>query len=47
MGDKLTGVNPTMIKWARERARCSLESVAVKLRKDVSVIKKGKNLELY
>ncbi|MDB9422589.1 XRE family transcriptional regulator [Microcystis aeruginosa CS-563/04] len=33
MGEKLTGVNPTMIKWARERARCSLESVAVKFKK--------------
>jgi hypothetical protein len=47
MGKKLTGVNPTMIKWARERARCSLESVAVKLKKDTPAIKKGKNLELY
>lgn len=40
MGEKLTGVNPKIIQWARERARYSLESVAVKFKKDVSVIEK-------
>jgi Zn-dependent peptidase ImmA (M78 family) len=45
MGEKLTGVNPTMIKWARERARCSLESVALKCKKDVSVIEKWESGE--
>jgi Zn-dependent peptidase ImmA (M78 family) len=33
MAEKLTGVNPKILKWARERARCSLESVAEKLKK--------------
>jgi Zn-dependent peptidase ImmA (M78 family) len=45
MGDKLTGVNPNIIQWARERARYSLESVAVKFKKDVSVIEKWESGE--
>ena len=45
MGDKLTGVNPKIIQWARERARYSLESVAVKFKKDVSVIEKWESGE--
>lgn len=45
MGEKLTGVNPKIIQWARERARYSLESVAVKLKKDVSVIEKWESGE--
>jgi hypothetical protein len=36
MGEKLTGVDPKIIQWTREKARYSLESVAVKLKKDVS-----------
>jgi transcriptional regulator with XRE-family HTH domain len=40
MGEKLTGVNPKIIQWARERTTYSLESVAVKFKKDVSVIEK-------
>ena len=45
MGEKLTGVNPKIIQWARERARYSLESVAVKFKKDVSVIEKWESGE--
>lgn len=45
MGDKLTGVNPKIIQWARERARYSLESVAVKFKKDVSLIEKWESGE--
>ena len=45
MGDKLTGVNPKIIQWARERARYSLESVAVKFKKEVSVIEKWESGE--
>jgi Zn-dependent peptidase ImmA (M78 family)/transcriptional regulator with XRE-family HTH domain len=33
MAEKLTGVNPKILKWARERARYSLESVAEKFKK--------------
>ena len=50
MGEKLTGVNPKIIQWARERARYSLESVAVKFKKDVSVIEKwesGEDFPIY
>lgn len=45
MGEKLTGVNPKIIQWARERARYSLESVALKFKKDVSVIEKWESGE--
>jgi len=45
MGEKLTGVNPKIIQWARERARYSLESVAVKFKKEVSVIEKWESGE--
>lgn len=45
MGEKLTGINPKIIQWARERARYSLESVAVKFKKDVSVIEKWESGE--
>lgn len=45
MGDKLTSVNPKIIQWARERARYSLESVALKFKKDVSAIKKWESGE--
>jgi Zn-dependent peptidase ImmA (M78 family) len=45
MGDKLTGVNPKIIQWARERARYSLESVALKFKQDVSVIEKWESGE--
>lgn len=50
IGEKLTGVNPKIIQWARERARYSLESVAVKFKKDVSVIEKwesGEDFPIY
>lgn len=45
MGEKLAGVNPRILKWARERARYSLEYVAGKLKKTVSTIEKWESGE--
>lgn len=35
----MIGINPKILKWARERARYSLEDVALKLKKDIDIIK--------
>lgn len=38
MANYVTGVNPTMLRWARERAGYSLEDIAAGFRKDVNEI---------
>ena len=40
MSAPVTGINPQILKWARERANYSLEDVAAKLKKDIQVIEK-------
>ncbi|MDJ0600395.1 MAG: ImmA/IrrE family metallo-endopeptidase [Crocosphaera sp.] len=39
MTEAMIGINPKILKWARERARYSLEDVALKLKKDIDIIK--------
>ena len=38
MGGKVSGVNPRVLSWARERAGLSIEDVAAKLKKDPSLV---------
>ncbi len=39
MSEAIIGFNPKILKWARERAKYSLEDVALKLKKDIDIIK--------
>lgn len=39
MTEAIIGINPKILKWARERAKYSLEDVALKLKKDINIIK--------
>ena len=38
MADYIKGINPTIIKWARERSGYTLEDVAKSFKKDVTTI---------
>ncbi len=38
MGGKVSGVNPRVLSWARERAGLSVEDVAARLKKDPSLV---------
>lgn len=38
MSESVTGINPKILKWARERANYSLEDIAAKFKKDIKVI---------
>ena len=45
MSEIVTGINPQVLKWARERANISLEDVAGKFKKDIKVIEKWESGE--
>ncbi|MEA5509645.1 hypothetical protein VB715_07700 [Crocosphaera sp. UHCC 0190] len=38
MSEAIVGINPKILKWARERAKYSLEDVASKFKKDINII---------
>ncbi len=40
MSETVTGINPKILKWARERSKYSLEDVAKKFKKDSKIIEK-------
>jgi Zn-dependent peptidase ImmA (M78 family) len=45
MSQTILGINPKVLKWARERAKCSLEDVSIKLKKDIKTIEKWESGE--
>ncbi len=50
MTEAMIGINPKILKWARERSKYSLEDVAWKLKKDINTIKSwesGENSPTY